>query len=158
MEIPIDKLRKFNPHVESKMPGIFKTTKRQQLIGRKRIYERKEGEDERYIKNTFWYRTRNQVRTSLIDLELFIETAGKDNVNQVVTAENLEPIVNALLLHPILDEEKPDRRRAEIARLFISKGFKYLRSKGGTHLGFYERIVDDALEATDYLVANFKGE
>ncbi|MGA2310362.1 MAG: hypothetical protein ABSG57_12555 [Candidatus Bathyarchaeia archaeon] len=41
--------------------------------------------------------------------------AEKDQVNQVLTQENLTPVVEALLWHPVVDRADPDFGRAEIA-------------------------------------------
>jgi len=54
--------------------------------------------------------------------------AGKNNVNQVITQEAFEPVVEALLWHPVVQRADPDFKRAEIAQLFIRVGFNYLAS------------------------------
>jgi hypothetical protein len=66
-------------------------------------------------KDDFWHDRRESVKTSLIDLGPFIEVAEKDQVNQVLTQENLTPVVEALLWHPVVDRADPDSGRAEIA-------------------------------------------
>lgn len=147
---------RFKRHVATAGSGLFTRSTRMKLLGKKRIWD---GKGDEATRNTFWYRTRNQVKTALKDLQLFIESADKSNVNQVVTAEALKPIVDALLYHPILDEEVPIRKRAEIAELFIKAGFEYLRVKSGNHLTLsHDRTIKEALDLSSYLVRGFREE
>ena len=144
---------RFKRHVATAGSGLFTRSTRMKLLGKKRIWD---GKGDEATRNTFWYRTRNQVRTALTDLQFFIESADKGNVNQVVTAETLKPIVDALLRHPILDEEVPDRKRAEIAELFIKAGFEYLSAKSANHVTLpHDRTIREALNLTMYLVRSF---
>ncbi|MDH5481480.1 MAG: hypothetical protein OEY22_01175 [Candidatus Bathyarchaeota archaeon] len=146
----IDKLRRQYRYHQG---GIFRDATRERIMTKKGISGRGR------TKAQFWYRQREYVKTALIDLQLFLEMAGKNNVNQVVTAESLKPIVNALLWHPILDEDAPDQNRAEISELFIKAGFEYLNVKSSNHITLsHKRTIDEALNLTSYLVRHFKGE
>lgn len=149
---------RFKRHVATAGSGIFTRSTREKLLGTKRKWGGRGEKAGKKTINTFWYRTRNQVRTALTDLQFFIESADKSNVNQVVTAETLKPIVNALLWHPILDEELPDQKRAEIAELFIKAGFEYLSAKSGNYVSLHKRIIKEALELSALLVKTFKEE
>jgi hypothetical protein len=40
---------------------------------------------------------------------------------------------------------------------YLTKGFEYLRAKGGMLPSIYERTINDALDSTKFLVGNFKG-
>jgi len=147
---------RFQLYVKTAGSGIFGRSGREKLLGTKRIYG---GKGDEATKNTFWYRTRNKVRTALEDLRLFIESADKRNVNQVVTVETLEPVVHALLGLPITYEELPDRKRAEIAELFIKRGFEYLSAKSSNHVTLpHKRTIEEALDLSSYLVRSFRGE
>lgn len=106
-----------------KQGGIFTRKTRKRIITKKGLSAR--GRE----RSQFWYRQRENVKTALVDLQLFIEQAGKSNVNQVVTAEALRPIVRSLLYRPLVYEEAADRERAAIARWFIEMGFEYLQQK-----------------------------
>ena len=66
----------------------------------------------------FFHGLREHVKTALIDLYLFLEMAGINNVNMVMKPESLEPIVIELLWRKET-LAKPDVNRAEIAKLFI---------------------------------------
>jgi hypothetical protein len=146
-ETLIDRLRKkYADHLCKEEKGIFTQRIRQQLLGRKPKYE-----------NTFWYRIRNDVQLSLTDLALFIETA-EEEVNKVITSRSLKPIVDSLLGSPQVSPEKPSREKAEIAKLFITKGFEYLQSKGGLIPDLCVRTINDALDSTNLLVETFNGE
>lgn len=143
----------FRTSYEKTQGGIFTQITRERILTKKGISGRGRTRDQ------FWYRHRENVKTALIDLQLFIEFAGRNNVNQVVTQEALEPIVKALLWHPILDQEPPDRNRAEIANLFIKVGFEYLRKKKGYHVTLsHGRTIEEALNLSGYLVEQFKSE
>lgn len=149
----VKKYRLYLTHPKGK-GGIFTTITRGNLLGVP-IKGRKK-RDKNY---DFWLDVRSQVKTALVDLNLFIETAGEKNVNQVLTPEALEPVVESLLWHPILRKDKPDLTRANIAKLFIHEGFRYLRSMQKKHTtGLYSRAIDDAYEACKYLVELFRSQ
>jgi len=154
---------RFKRHVATAGSGIFTRSTREKLLGTKRMWGgrgQEGGRDEKVMKrtvNTFWYRTRNQVRTALTDLQFFIESADKSNVNQVVTAETLSPIVYGLLDLPIKQKKIPDRVRSEIARLFIEAGFRYL---SGTNVDYmtlsHKRTLGEALDLATLLAVHPK--
>lgn len=131
--------------------GIFTSNTRKKVLG-----IRKQPEPG-INTNQFWYRRRNDVETALLDLQLFIEVAGKKNVNPVVNQETLKPIVEALLWHPVVDHDEPDLKRAEIAQLFIEAGFNYLGSMKSIPRSI-RSTIDDAVDLSGYLVKSFKPE
>lgn len=114
-------IAKFQKAYESsKVGGIFTTRTRERLLGISGLSGRNRTKDD------FWYDVRAKVKTALIDLQLFLEMAGENNVNLVVTQESLVPIVYVLLWHPVVAKADPDVNRAEIAQLFVKWGFEYL--------------------------------
>lgn len=158
------RIDRYKPYVATADSGIFGKEARKKILGMRRIWGGRGGEkgDKGKIRadiNTFWYRTRNQVKTALKDLELFIEFADEKNVNQAVTVETLEPVVNSLLRTPIFDVHPPAPNRAEIARLFIDAGLDYLREKKPKHItGSHQETIEQAIDLVNYLVEMFKPE
>jgi hypothetical protein len=123
----------------------------------------------------FWYLRREDVKTALVDLRLFVKVAGRHNVNQVITRETLEPILDALLClwypvvkretpvvendEPMLEKAKPDLIRAEIARLLIDEGLGYLCGMKGDHVRLSnQRTIEELTDMINYLVETFKPE
>jgi len=143
---------RFKLHVETSCPSIFSRVTREKLLGSKRIWG---GKGDEATRNTFWYRTRNQVRAGLKDLHLFLESADRKNINKVVTVEALRPIVHDLLYRPLVYEEEPDRERAQLARWFIEMGFEYLK-QNSIRLPQIERGIDDALKLTTFLAGHLE--
>ena len=130
--------------------GFFRTKRRKQLLG---LLGKSGG---RYGKNTesdFCYDVREQVKTALIDLLLFIRTADDKDLHQILNKETLQPIVEALFLsHSIQDFPKPDAERAKIALMFIQKGFEYLQKTTTTlATSSQERMIDDAVSIAKQL-------
>jgi len=149
---------RFKPRSEvERSDGIFTEKTKKQML---RIFRIPKGVSHAQ----FWYRRREGVKTALFDLELFLEMAGRKNVNRVLTKETLKPIIDALLFHPILDQEPPDRKRAEIANLLIEAGFDYLRKMStriSTRRSIFpleQRVIDDAIAVSNYLVEYFESE
>ena len=64
-----------------------------------------------------------RVKNALVDLNIFVSTADKSQVNKVINSDTLVPVVRALL-----DARKADLTKAKVARLFIDEGFSYLQS------------------------------
>jgi hypothetical protein len=108
--------------------------------------------------NDFRYDVRTKVKTALIDLLLFVEVAGKNNVNQVITRESLKHIFDVLLWYPI-GEDEPDLIRAEIAQLLIKRGFEYIREMKKENIPLTaHRTIEEAIDLSNYLVELFKPE
>lgn len=130
--------------------GIFTPTTRKKVLG---IMKQPEPG---VSKNQFWEDRRNSVERALIDLRLFVEVAGKNNINQVITQENLKPIVEALLWYPLVAQAEPDLNLARIAQLFVDYGFAYLRGMmGHTRYGIprsSQRTIEEAIDLSNYLV------
>jgi len=144
-ESVIDRLRKrYQNHLEGKEKGIFTQRVRQQLVGERPKYE-----------NTFWYRIRNDVRLSLIDLALFVETASKNDVDKIITAEALEPFANSFFYIAFPDQASPERAR--VGALFIRKGLEYLSRANSKHMTLpNQTAVRSAESLVDYFVANIE--
>ena len=109
--------------------------------------------------NDFWYDRRKNIEAALVDIQLFVEVAGKDNVNQVMTWDSLRPIIHQLLYEPAYDLTGPDINKAEIASRLIQAGFVYLSMKKRNHItNSHQRTINDALDLSSYLVELFKPE
>ena len=77
--------------------------------------------------------------------------------NEVLTPENIDPLVTSILLQPIRDNDKPDLKKAEIAKLFIKSGFSYLTKMKSNFVNRATmRNIDDALDSANYLVELFR--
>lgn len=102
-------------------------------------------------KNDFWNDVRKRVKNALVDLDIFVSTAEKSHVNQVINSGTLVPFVRALL-----DARKVDLTKAEIARLFIDEGFSYLQSTcGGSMTLAHARTIEEATDLAGFLVTNY---
>ena len=146
-EKSIDKFKRLYQKTQG---GIFHNRTRKKIITKEGISGRGRTKDQ------FWYRQRENVKTGLIDFRLFIEEAGKNNVNQVVNEESLRPIVTALLERPLIHQDPIDIERAEVANLFIKYGLKYLR--GGAVTKIHKRSIDEALDLAHYLLLKVRME
>jgi hypothetical protein len=150
-------IAKFSPYLKND-GGIFTFRKRGQLLGMEGLPGRKKtGKNEKTAENEFWYNTRRYVKNALIDLRLFVEVAGRKNVNQVITRDSLKPIVEALLWYPIVDHAEPNVNLAEIAQLLIEEGFGYLCGMfqfDSEHSisSSMRRTIADAIDGSKHLV------
>ncbi len=147
----IDDIRKLYGGTQG---GIFRQSTREKMAAKEDIWRAREA------KSTFWYRQRENVKTTLLDLKLFVEVAGKKNVNLVITRESLRPIIEALLWRPIVSHAEPDVNLAEISQLLIEVGFNYLH-------GMFQdaerdiplsskRTLEEAIDLSTHLVAECK--
>ncbi len=133
--------------------GIFRNATREKLLGKRKFSGRGQPA------NTFWYRQRENVKTALIDLQLFIEVADEKNVDQVITIETLEPILYALLYSVrARDLLNPIQNRAEIANLFIQWGFIHLKEVTRNITLSHQRTIDEALDVSNFLTDSLKPE
>lgn len=93
---------------------------------------------------TYLFRLRSQIKQALKDLALVTEKLPEDQLEQVLTAETLDPFFSALLL-PEYDrgrDKETQQRRFEIAALMMQKGIvKCLEREQPPHL---EPIRHDA--------------
>lgn len=129
--------------------GIFTKKTREKILTKKGISGRGQ------TINTFWYRQRESIKTALIDLQLFVEEAGESNVKQVINEETLKPLVDSLLSFSYLS--LPELRKAQIARLFIKVGFKYLSSIYHNDLTkSHQNTISEATDLSDYLAEHLK--
>jgi hypothetical protein len=137
----IDIYRKLYEHTQG---GIFRKTTREKLLTKQGISGRGQPV------NTFWYRQRENVKTALLDLELFIESADKDQVNQVLTRQTLRPILSRLFSRPSVAE--PDTIRSDIADLFIQESFDYLKGQIERMTLSHDRTVNEATDLSSYFL------
>lgn len=146
-------IAKFQPIIAKAGGGIFTKKTRERLLGTRGLA----GRDR--TKSDFWFDVRNRVKNALVDLALFIETSDKDQINQVLTKESLEPVVYALLqYYSIWFGKEPDPNRAEIADMLILLSFRFLKesAKGNITLS-HERTMTEAVDLSDFLVSRIKG-
>jgi len=153
----------FSTHIATAGSGIFTTKTRRRLVGTLDM----RGRGGRYglekksnqPKNDFWYERRKQVKNALKDLELFIQLAGKDQIDQVVTKETLQPMIDALLFGlAIRHVQTPDRNRGEIADMLIQLGFQYLKNTMSEDITLsHQRTIKEAVDLSNYLVSKIGG-
>jgi hypothetical protein len=142
----IDEMRKW---YVGRQGGIFTQKTREKMITKEGISESSPA------RNTFWYRQRENVKTALLDLYLFLKEAGEDNVKQVFTEETLAPMISSLLETNY--HGAPELRKAEISRLFILYGFNYLHKKYLNNLTVsHKNTIHTAVDLADYLAELLK--
>ena len=146
-------IAKFKPFIDRGEGGIFITKTRKRLSGALGLSGRG-----RTI-NDFWFDVRRKVKNALKDIELFLKCADKDQIDQVLTHESLEPVVHELLSGlNTWDDYEPNPKRAEAAHMFIEWGFKYLRDKGRKSVTLsHNRTFKEALDLSDFILASIKG-
>jgi len=132
----------------SRSGGIFGWKRRQQLLGLVGKSGGRGGvkEGERNTIYDFWYRVRETVKTALIDLQLFIETASDKDANLVLNKDSLESLVHALLYQP-----KEDTMKVKIAQMFAEQGLGYLRHKSQFITQSQMDSIDETIEMTKQL-------
>ena len=134
--------------------GIFRQKTREKMVTKKGISKKGLRKDQ------FWYKQRENVKTTLLDLHLFIKEAGERSVNMVVTAKALRPVV-VTLLHKgdvRVHGKMPDVNIAEIAHLFIQEGFRCLAEDNKYVTKSHARTIEEALDLSTFLVETFKPE
>lgn len=125
--------------------GIFTTTTRGNLLGIN--VKGRKIRDKTY---DFRFDVRNTVRTALVDLQLFIETANDKDIDEVINRDTLEPILEALLDH----DHEPNSTRTIISYLLIETGLHYLSRMNRNYITQnQQRIIDDAIELSKQLTA-----
>jgi len=139
-------VEKYKLHLNRK-GGIFTTKTRGNLLGIS--VKGRKIRDQNY---DFRYDLRNQVKTALVDLELFLEAADVDDVDEIITKETLKPVVKALLPNNVAS-----LMIAEIAQMFIEASFEYLTTAymDINYPLLYDEIVKKALELSDLLVGQY---
>jgi len=147
-------IAKFSSFIKTAGGGIFTRKTRRRLAGELGLSGRNK------TKNQFWCDVRNRVRNALRDLELFIESADADQVNQVLTEETLRPVVFGLLHKGDVRVygKMPDVNIAEIARLLVQQGFRCLSEQNKYVTKSHARTIEDALDLSNFLVETFKPE
>ena len=150
-----DKLSdKYRLWLDSVKGGIFTRKARARLIGLERPFGKNQS------KNDFWMNRRYDVQSALVDLTIFFEVAGPQNVHQVVTVETMEPVIKSLLhADEIHLDDQPDPRKALIAQFLIEAGFHFLAHYQPHKITIsHKRTIDEALDLSRYLTSEFLGE
>lgn len=136
-----DKYRRLYNHPEyARSGGFFRTKRRKQLLD----ISGKSGRDR--SKSDFWYDVRETVKTALIDLELFIDTARDKDLNAVLTKDSLNGIVSALLF-----PGEQNSTKSRIAYLFVRFGLQYLRDSTKYLTKKQKKEINDAIELSQQL-------
>ena len=144
-------VEKFQKFIREADGGIFTSKTRRRLVGELGMSGRG------LTKNDFWYDQRNRVRNALTDLEIFLTVAGRDNVNQVLTVETMEPVIKALFALEVIDSVQPDPQKAWIAYLLIYAGFEYLSRLKEDHMTEpHKRTLNEAISLAQYLADIFE--
>jgi hypothetical protein len=130
--------------------GIFVKKKRKQLLGivaksGGKAGHGKGGFDRKTLSN-FWYDVRESVKTALIDLQLFLETANDKDVDAVITREALSGVLSVLL-----SPSRGNGERAKVAQLLAEQSLEYLRHKSKYVTKSQSQIFEDAIEASKQL-------
>ena len=106
--------------------------------------------------NDFWFDQRNNVRTALKDLEIFLMVASPSNVDQVFSFENVKPVIDCLLWNR---GPQPDATVALIAQYLIESGFTSLmRHKQDLVTEIHEQTINHSLDISRLLAAHFESE
>lgn len=154
----------FNEHILKAGSGIFTTKTRRRIVGTLDMRGRggRYGLEKKKNQpiNDFWFDRRKQVKNALKDLELFIQVAEKDQIDQVLTKESLEPMINALLFGlAVWNVQAPDRNRGEMADMLIRLAFQYLKNTMSEDITLsHERTMKEATDLSNYLVSKIGGE
>ena len=136
-------LNKYREHLERAQGGIFTKATRERLLGLARPY------GGGATLSNFWSRTTTYVENALVDLDLFIQSAEKERVDKVISADSLRPIVQDLFWAGKYN----DKNRAEIAQLFIQMGFQYLESSLMHSLSqVHQRSIFEAVDLSRVLM------
>jgi hypothetical protein len=135
--------------------GIFTKPTGKKLLGLKEI----PGKDIK--KSKFWCQQREKTRAALVDLEVFLETAGEENISQVFTNESLEPIIVALLFNSMTLDKTIDpgnkRNNADIARMLIKWAFESLSEMAPDLMTLpHQQAKEAAIDLANFLAESFK--
>ena len=136
--------------------GIFNSKTRGKLLGIKtrgrEPIEFKKPQD----RANFWFARRESIKGGIKDIELFIEVADEDSLNQVITFDRIKPLIDALLFSRINEKSKPNVNTVKIARMFIHRSFQYLermnKLMNKDSIGsFHETAISNGLQICDTL-------
>jgi hypothetical protein len=125
--------------------GIFSTTTRGHLLG-----ITVKGRKIRGKTYDFRYDVRKTVRTALVDLQLFIETASEKDLNEVLNRETLQGVVFALLCPPRYRSIESGSR-AKLAYLFVESGLNYFTENSKYIIENQKRLMKDAIDSSRQL-------
>jgi hypothetical protein len=127
-------------HALRRYGGLFTESKRKRLLSD----ERKSGRDRKNA--NFWYDVRETVKTGLIDLRLFLEIAGENNVTKVITTEDFGEVI-----HTLLYTSKAQATKAKIAQMMIEAGLRYIKGTSKFITQNQNRTIEDAIEISRQL-------
>jgi hypothetical protein len=126
--------------------GIFRTSKRKQLLGLKG----KSGRDT--TKADFRYKVREQVKTALVDLELFIRTSDEKDVDMVLNRESLKPVIRSLLFpYSVQEPPKKGDEKVKIAQLLVEIGLDYLGKRTSILIPSITKRVENSIDLSKEL-------
>lgn len=136
--------KRYESHLDSE-GGIFST------IYRKRLLKITGVSGRAGTLADFWHDVRTYVKNALVDLGLFVETADKNDVDKVITAETLKPFANSFFHIAFPDQATPER--AKVASLLVRNGLTYLADANKKHMDITRKgAIDQVLGLVDYLV------
>lgn len=138
--------------------GIFVKKKRKQLLGLKAKSGGKTSSEEEHERKTlanFWYDVRESIKYGLVDLQLFIETSGEENINRVLNSERLEPIFKILFEKHAPENMEYVSNRAKVAHMLVKCCLEYLRFASKPYLRRKEdQEINDSIELSQQLMFN----
>jgi hypothetical protein len=144
------KLEYDNSYIEGK--GIFNSKTRGKLLGIKTRGREPIAFKKPQDKADFWFARRESIKGGLKDIELFIEVADEESLNQVINFDGIKPLVDALLFSRINDKPKPNVNTVKIAQMLIHRSFQYLRRMNKNNIGsLHERAINEGLQICDTL-------
>jgi hypothetical protein len=114
---------RFLPHLKNS-GGLFTSIRRSRLLG---LTSKRKLKNDIDLANDsdFWFDIRRSVKSGLIDLELFLQVAEPEQINQVFNEKSVEPVLATLFWGQALNKP-PDKVTASLAHLAIKYGFMYL--------------------------------
>lgn len=145
-------LDKYERYFKTAQGGMFTKKAIDKLLG----IIRTSGRDQ--TSNDFWYDRRNDVRTALVEMTLFLDVASDKNINQVFTDESFRPLLYSLFWGKdwLLFDSEPDTEKAKIAQHMIEAGFHYLTEwKLNLMTKSHQRTIEDAMDLSRFLLADF---
>jgi hypothetical protein len=125
--------------------GMFVMSKRKKLLG---VTPKTEAETENMKRKaiaSFNYDVRENVKLGLVDLELFIESSEKKEVDSTVTTEVLTQILEVLL-----SREQASNEKLKIAQLLVQAGLRYYKDQV-LLTEIQERLFKDTIETSKQL-------
>lgn len=128
--------------------GFLRKQKRKQLLG---LTDKEQCS--RVQTTDFRYRLRKKVKTALIDLQLFIQTANYKDVDKVINLDTLTPLFRAMLFQDSkTNKTKMGTAQAKIAQLMIETGYEYLKTRTSNVITSNQKqMIQDAVALSKQL-------